>query len=73
MSTFGAFWAYREEMCPSCPMFGKKLGNGKAKSCVYAQIRKKRGKETEKLGSRERKNLYMPNFAENIFLKQITS
>ena len=51
----------------------QKFGHRKKKISVYAQTRKKRGKETEKLGSRERKNLYMPNFAENIFLKQITS
>ena len=39
----------------------QKFGHRKKKISVYAQIRKKRGKETEKLGSGERKNLYMPN------------
>ena len=39
----------------------QKFGHRKVKNSVYAQTRGKREKETEKLDSRERKNLYMPN------------
>ena len=41
---------------------GRKFGHRKKKISVYAQTREKRGREIAKLGSRGRKNLYMPNY-----------
>ena len=41
---------------------GQKFGHRKKKISVYAQTREEQEKKTEIMGSRGRKNFYLPNY-----------